>query len=187
MAKSVAYVNQVARTALLSLLLVFSGCNQDSPVAVSSPPAPVTVTSPSSTPIAAEPNDASTRTACATRVWEELVRAFNAGDAMALERTIGSAPSTPFQWVAFFDGMGRDTEYTIDGARAMLLERWSRGQRLTLISVSAGAGPSWHGGVDASVRLESRAPSLTGTAPIFGKTVVSCLAARVMVVAIGDE
>lgn len=120
-------------------------------------------------------------------MWEALVRAFNAGDAMALERVVGSAPSTPFQWVSFFDGMGRDTEYTVDGARAMLLGRWSRGQRLTLLSVDAGAGPSWHGGVDASVRLESRAPSIIGTARIVGKTVVSCLAARVMVVSIGDE
>lgn len=160
-----------------------------SPAAVSSPSAPTNVINPSSTPIPVEPDDANIRTVCATRVFEELIRAFNAGDGLALERTIGAGPldGQRFQWVSFADGMGRTTEFTAVGARTMLLERWSRGQRLTLMSVTAGAGPSWHGGVDATVRLESRAPALTATASILGKTVVSCLGARVLVLSLGDE
>jgi hypothetical protein len=168
---------------VLVLALALGGCSG----AISSPPP--AVVDPSPTPMPTEPNDANARTACATQVWEGLIRAFNAGDASALERTIGSGPLAleAFQWVSFADGMGRDTEYSAEGARRMLLERWSRGQRLTLVSVRAGPGPSWHGGVDASVRLESRAPGVSGAAPILGKTVVSCLGARVMVVSLGDE
>lgn len=168
-----------------ALALTLGGCTG----AISREPLPTNTVNPSSTHMPTEPTDASTRTACATQVWEGLIRAFNAGDSVALERTIGAGPlnGQGFQWVSLADGLGGGTEYTADGARRMLLERWSRGQRLTLQSVSAGAGPSWHGGVDASVRLESRAPSLTGAATLFGKSVVSCLGARVMVVALGVE
>ena len=158
-------------------------------MAVTSTPSATPNVTPSSAPSPVEPSDAATRTACATTVWQGLIRAFNAGDASALGATIGAGPlpSQTFQWVSFADGIGRNTEYTADGARTMLLDRWTRGQRLTLLSLEAGAGPSWHGGVDASVRLESRAPGLTGPAAISGKTVVSCLGSRVMVVSIGED
>jgi hypothetical protein len=150
---------------------------------------PVSTSSPSGTSIPVEATDASIRTACATRVLEELVSAFNAGDVAALERTIGAGPlgAQGFQWVSFHDGVGRDAEYTVEGARRMLLDRWSRGQRLTLLSVGAGEGPSWHGGVDATVRLESRAPGVSGAARIFGKTALSCIGSRVFVLSIGEE
>ena len=174
-----------ATLSALALAVMVGACGG----AVSTETLPTNTVSPSFTVMPVEPSDANVRTACATQVWEGLIRAFNAGDAVALESTIGAGPlsSQAFQWVSLFDSLGRGTEYTADGARRMLLERWSRGQRLTLVSVNAGAGPSWHGGVDASVKLESRAPGLTGTATLFGKSVVSCLGARVMVVAVGDE
>jgi hypothetical protein len=178
-----------ARAGLVTILLIGVGCTTQPPAAVSSPKSPTNVTSPSATPIPTEADNASVRTACATRVLEGLIRAFNTGDALALEKTIGSGPlgAQGFQWVSFADGMGRDSETTTDGARRMLLDRWSRGQRLTLVSVNAGAGPSWHGGVDAGVKLESRAPGLTGAASISGKTALSCVGARVYVLSLGSD
>lgn len=154
-----------------------------------SAPSPSVNLGPASTTSPVEPSDGPTRTACATAVWQRLIRAFNAGDASALDAAIGSGPtpSQAFQWVSFADALGRNTEYTAEGARKMLLERWSRGQRLTLLSLEASSGASWHGGVDASLRLESRAPSLATPAAIAGKTVVSCLGSRVVVASIGDE
>lgn len=152
-------------------------------------PSPSVSVSSASIPLPVEPADGPTRTACATAVWQGLIRAFNAGDASALEAAIGSGPipSQAFQWVSFHDALGRNAEYTAEGARKMLLERSSRGQRLTLLSLESGPGASWHGGVDASLRLESRAPGLTGPAAISGKTVVSCLGSRVVVASIGDD
>lgn len=154
-----------------------------------STPSPSVDLSPASTTPPVEPSDGPTRTACATAVWQGLIRAFNAGDASALEAVVGSGPipGQAFQWVSFADALGRNTEYTAEGARRMLLERSSRGQRLTLLSLESGPGASWHGGVDAALRLESRAPGLTGPAAISGKTVVSCLGSRVVVASIGDE
>ncbi|MDP9224077.1 MAG: hypothetical protein M3P18_09510 [Actinomycetota bacterium] len=173
------------RVALLTLVLIGAGCTET--LDTSRPTLPVTTSTPSGTPVAVEATDASRRTACATRVLEELVRAFNAGDAPALERVIGAGPigGQGFQWVSFHDGVGGDAEYTAEGARRMLLERSSRGQRLTLLGVDAGEGQSWHGGVDAAVRLESRAPGVNGAAPISGKTALSCIGSRVFVLSIG--
>jgi hypothetical protein len=172
------------RLCALAFVLTVGGCTGG----IGTPPPSLSV-SPASTPSLVEPADGPTRTACATAVWQGLVRAFNAGDASALAAAIGSGPisSQAFQWVSFHDALGRNVEYTAEGARQMLLERSSRGQRLTLLSLESGPGPSWHGGVDASLRLESRAPGLTGPAAIAGKTVVSCLGSRVVVASIGDE
>lgn len=172
------------RLCSIALAVMVGGC------AGVSTPSPSVIVSPASTPSSpVEPADGPTRTACATSVWQGLIRAFNAGDASALDAAIGSGPipSQSFQWVSFADALGRNTEYTAEGARKMLLERWSRGQRLTLLSLEAGPGASWHGGVDASLRLESRAPSLMAPAAISGKTVVSCLGSRVVVASLGDD
>lgn len=167
------------RRLILAACLICAACT----------PSPSARVDLSAQPSAVEPADAAARTACATTVWQGLIRAFNAGDASALGATIGAGPlpSQSFQWVSFGDGIGRNTEYTAEGARTMLLDRWARGQRLTLLSLESGAGPSWHGGVDASVRLESRRPGLTAPTAISGKTVVSCLGSRVMVVSIGQD
>lgn len=186
-------MSYVTRTVLLLVaLLVGVGCSVQSPTAVNRESAAGRTATPpgaASTPVPVEADDASLRTACATRVLGEFIRAFNSGDAVALERTVGSGPlgAQGFQWISFHDGLRRDAQYTAEGARKMLLERWSRGQRLTLTRVEAGAGPSWHGGVDASLWLESRAPSVAGVAPIFGKTALSCVGGRVYVLSIGDE
>ena len=70
------------------------------------------------------------------------------------------------------------------GARSMLLERWSRGQRLTLVAVIAHGEASWHGGVDAEVEFESRLPNRTAPQSVAGKTAISCVARRIFVLSL---
>lgn len=187
-------MKNVRRSALLvASLIVGLGCGMQFPTVVTTPSAPLGTISPSSAgatvPPSTEPSDATLRTACATRVLDEFIRAFNSGDKIALERVVGSAAlgTQQFRWISFHDALGRDADYTSDGARKMLLARWSLGQRLTLVSVIAIAGPSWHGGIDAAVRLESRGPGVTAAAPIHGKTALSCVGSRIYLLSIGSD
>lgn len=177
----------VLRISFVALAVSFAGCIQPSSAMNSSPP--VVVAAPTPTPVPVEVMDAPSRTACVTRVLERLIRAFNAGDASELGRIVGSGPvgAQGFQWVSMADAFGRDTGYSPDEARRMMLDRSARGQRLTLTSVVAPAGPSWHGGVDAAVKLESHQAGVVGTTSIHGKTALSCVGERVYVLSLGSE
>ena len=153
---------------------------------------------PSHSATPTEATDASVRTACATRLFEELILAFNSGDALALERTIGPGPlaTQGFQWVSMstssefgptLRGPGiNEVDYTPEGARRMLLRHSAQGERWTLVSVRAGAGPSWHGGVDAGVNLERKLAN-GQVVKTGGKTALSCIGSAIYVLSLGDE
>ena len=185
------------RLALAAILVVSVGCTS-SPVELSTPSPLDDSSKPSTSATPTESNDASVRTACAARVLEELVRALNSGDTVALERTIGSGPlgTQGFQWVSLstssefgpaLQGPGvNEVEYTPDDARRTLLRHSQQGERWTLVSVRAGDGPSWHGGVDAEVHLERR--FATGqVVKTGGKTALSCVGSAIYVLSLGDE
>lgn len=146
----------------------------------------------------AEATDAAARTACARRVLEELISAINSGDALALERTIGAGPlaTQGFQWVSLstsseygpaLRGPGvNEVDYAPEGARRILLHHWERGERWTLVSVRAGVGPSWHGGVDAEIHIERRLAD-GQVVKSGGKTALSCSGRVVYVLSLGDD
>lgn len=96
-----AVLERMKRLALAAILVVSVGC-RPSPAEVSSPSPLDNSSKPSTSATPTESNDASVRTACAARVLEELVRALNSGDTLALERAIGSGPlgTQGFQWVS---------------------------------------------------------------------------------------
>ena len=185
------------RTAAAAILVVCIGCSP-SPVRVSSPSALDNPSKPSKSATPAESNDASVRTACAVRVLDELVRAFNSGDTPALERTIGPGPlgTQSFQWVSLstssefgptLQGTGlNEVDYTPDGARRILLRHSQQGERWTLVSVRAGDGPSWHGGVDAEVHFERKLAN-GQVVKTGGKTALSCVGSAIYVLSLGDE
>ena len=145
-----------------------------------------------------EPTDATSRSACATRVLTLLVDAINARDVMAIGRVIGPGPSLSqaFQWVSMstsseagptLRGPGsNEVEYSAEGARRLLLRHAEQGERWTLATVRAGEGPSWHGGVDAELHLERQLADgrviKTG-----GKTALSCIGSAIYVLSLGDE
>lgn len=185
----------------VALLLVASACDVRLPTtdptgsahvvaltpSFAPPPQPLSTAAPERVP--PEANDAALRTACATRVLEELIRAFNVGDAAAVGRVLGPGPlaSQAFRWVSIYDALRGDAEYSDNGARQMLLERYSLGQRLKLVSVSASNGPSWHGGIDAGLRVEASLPGASAPKLLHGKTALSCVAGRIYVLSLGED
>lgn len=185
------------RLALAAILVVAVGC-RSSPAEVSGPSPLDTSSKPSISATATESNDASVRKACAARVLEELVRALNSGDTLALERAIGSGPlgTQGFQWVSLstssefgptLQGPGvNEVEYTPDGARRILLRRSQQGERWTLVSVRAGDGPTWHGGVDAEVHFDRKLAN-GQVVKTGGKTALSCVGSAIYVLSLGDE
>ncbi len=149
---------------LLVVMLALASC------APSHPMTGADVTAPTSSVRPTEALDAATRTACATRVLGELVDAINKHDAAALERLAGPSATHGFEWVSMTSSAefgptltspaaSHEVNYTPEGARLMLLTHSEGLERWTLTSVRAGAGPSWHGGVDAEVHLERRLAS----------------------------
>ena len=168
--------------------------------AASLPPASPSVShaAAASPSVASEPTDATSRSACATRVLTLLVDAINARDVMAIGRVVGPGPSgsQAFQWVSMstssefgptLRGPGsNEVEYSAEGARRLLLRHAEQGERWTLATVRAGEGPSWHGGVDAELHLERQLADgrviKTG-----GKTALSCIGSAIYVLSLGDE
>ena len=190
-------IGVVTRLVVVAILVLCVGCSA-SPASVSSPSTIDSSAKPSQSATPTEAADAKGRTACATRVLEELIRAFNSGDTLALERTIGAGPlaTQSFQWVSMstssefgptLRGPGlNEVEYTPEGARRILLRHSAQGERWTLVAVRAGDGPSWHGGVDAEVHVERKLANgqivKTG-----GKTALSCVGSVIYVLSLGDE
>jgi hypothetical protein len=81
----------VRRLTIVAILALCAGCAQ-SQVSTTTPSALVSSTKPSPTVTSSESNDATVRTACATRVVVEMIRAVNSGDAATLERLIAPGP-----------------------------------------------------------------------------------------------
>lgn len=79
-----------------------------------------------------------------------------------------------------------EVEYTPDGARRTLLRHSQLGERWTLVSVRAGDGPSWHGGVDAEVHF-ARKLANGQVVKTGGKTALSCVGSAIYVLSLGDE
>jgi hypothetical protein len=164
------------------------------------------VSSPSASPDAPagasirprEPTDAPSRTACATRVLSVLVDAINARDVAAIGQVIGPGPEVgqTFQWVSMSTSSEagptlrgsavNEVEYTPDGARRLLLQHAAKGERWTLGIIRGGAGPSWHGGVDAEVHFDRQLAD-GRTVKTAGKTALSCIASAIYVLSLGDE
>lgn len=104
-----------------------------------------------------EPRSAHARAACATMVIDQLVDAFNAGDA---ERLAGLL----------------DDAATAD----RLLARHAAGERWLVERVDADAGPSWHGAIDVTLVLTREAPDLPdGRVTATGTGVLSCVSGRI--------
>jgi hypothetical protein len=131
-------------------------------------------------------------------VLDELASAINSGDALALERLVGPGPlgAQGFQWVSMstssefgptLGGPGiNEVDYTPDGARRIPLRHSEQGERWTLVSVRAGDGPSWHGGIDAEVHFERKLAN--GQVVKTGdKTALSCIGSAIYVLSLGDE
>jgi hypothetical protein len=145
-----------------------------------------------------EPIDATSRSACATRVLTLLVDAINARDVMAIGRVIGPGPSLSqaFQWVSMSTSSeagpnlrspgANEVDYTAVGARRLLLRHAEQGERWTLRVVRAGEGPSWHGGVDAELHLERQLAD-GRVVKTGGKTALSCIGSAIYVLSLGDE
>jgi hypothetical protein len=162
------------------------------------PSGPATIARPTASGAPIEPIDASSRTGCATRVLSLLVDAINARDEMAIGRLIGPGPAMTqaFQWVSMSTSSEagptlrspgiNEVDYSPEGARRILLQHAARGERWSLGIVRAGAGPSWHGGVDAEVHFE-RTLADGRIVKTGGKTALSCLSSAIYVLSLGDE
>jgi hypothetical protein len=155
-----------------------------------------TFATPSASGAPTEPIDASSRTSCAARVLSLLVDAINARDETVVGSLIGPSPTQAFQWVSMstsseagptLRGPGvNEVDYSPEGARRILLQHAARGERWSLGIVRAGAGPSWHGGVDAEVHLE-RTLADGRIVRTGGKTALSCRSSVIYVLSLGDE
>lgn len=185
--------------AILASFVLFVACTQ-APVVVrvSSPSTHDNLAATTGSPSPTEASDASGRTACATRVLTELVRAINSSDTAAVGRTVGPGPlgAQEFQWVSLstssefgptLRGPGaNEVDYTPEGARRLLLRHAEQGEHWALVSARAGDGPSWHGGIDAEVHLE-RTMANGRVVKTGGKTALSCLGSTIYVLSLGDE
>ena len=123
-----------------------------------------------------------------------LIEAINTRNETSLELVIGSGPTSTesFQWVSMSNGNKNigpgtgETAYTPETARLLLLQHATAGERWTLGAVTAYAGPSWHGGVDAELHLERQSPS-GAVVKTSGKTALSCTASAIYVLSLGDD
>jgi hypothetical protein len=79
-----------------------------------------------------------------------------------------------------------EVDYTPIGARRILLRHSQQGERWALVSVRAGEGPSWHGGVDAEVGFE-RTLATGQVVKTNGKTALSCVGSAIYVLSLGDD
>ena len=128
-------------------------------------------------------NSASYRNACANEVFSRLVTAFNSGDGVALATIFNNETAEhPFEWVSDGSGLTFWVERSPMGAIDRLLARHAVGERWTSVVLSAGPGPSWHGGVDFSLKMERVRPDPPNpTADGVGKGALSCKSGRVYV------
>lgn len=177
----------------LAIALVLTACSDASSLARATDGPPRKDDSgPVASPPAPTPGEwsAQARTTCATALVRTLVEAVNLGDRSALERTFRPGEAEhPFQWVSMPQPSGHWVSYGAPGAVATLLERQRAGERWELVWLTSGSGPSWHGGVDFSVRLTRTAPdlaaSMTGTG--IGKGAGSCASGRIYVLSLGTD
>jgi len=160
----------------LTLALALAACT--------SPDLPNPATSPSSSAIVVPvARSAAEGTACARSVLSSFIDAFNRGDSARLMTYFKTTPGPrTFKWFytpgtpAYGPSMSQLPHY---------FATWhATGERWRLVSVDAGASPSWHGGVDFVVEIERTWPDrsmLNG-----GKGALDCDAQTIFVFALGD-
>lgn len=126
-----------------------------------------------------EPRTAAARSACATIVIDQLVDAFNAGDAAGLVGLLDDA-ATPLRAFSL-TGPGLDwVESDARRAADRFLARHAAGERWSVERVGADAGPSWHGAIDVSLVLTREASDLPdGRVKATGTAVLSCVSGRI--------
>ena len=178
----------VMRGVVLASAVLLSACSSRLGVSASATPSP--------TAALTEPLDVASRTACATRVLTALASAINASDANALEALIGPSRTHGFEWVSIssstevgpaqHSNSPSEVAYSPDKARQMLLAHAEKGERWTIVSVHASDGPSWHGGIDASVELDRELPGRE-VLKTKGKTALSCVGSVIFVLSLARD
>ena len=158
---------------LLLLAVAFAACTSTLPnVAPSTPPA-----------VVAPARSAAESTACARSVLTTFIEAFNRGDSARLATFFSKANGDmAFRWFvtpetpAGGPGAAQLTDY---------FATWhAAGERWRLVSIDAGASPSWHGGVDFGFEIERAWPDRSEINP--GKGALDCDARRIFVFSMGD-
>ena len=137
----------------------------------------------------AEPPPLTGRTGCAAQLIDSLAAAVNGGDRGTLERLFrNSEGEHPFRWVSMPLTAGYWTTYEMPEAVDTLVGRHAAGERWRVVSVHSGPGPTWHGGVDFTLRLTRTAPDLAASSlSASGKGAGSCASARIYVLSLGTE
>jgi len=122
-------------------------------------------------------------TECARSVLSSFIDAFNRGDSARLATFFSTTRGvTTFKWFvtpetpAYGPGVSQLPDY---------FGRWrAAGERWRLVSVNAGASPSWHGGVDFGLEIERSWPDRSVVNP--GKGALDCDARTLFVFALGS-
>jgi hypothetical protein len=157
----------------LVLVLVLAACSSQA------------LPTPAPAPVARAPlaRSAQESTACARSVLNSFIDAFNRGDSAQLSTFFSrSQGAMTFQWFvtpetpAYGPGIAQLPDYFATWRAA--------GERWRLVSVDAGASPSWHGGVDFGMEIERTWPDRSVINP--GKGALDCDAGKIFVFGLGD-
>jgi hypothetical protein len=144
-----------------------------------------TIDSPKvSPPPTSSAEDAESRTSCARSVLTSFIDAFNRGDGPLLATffTPGTEPRA-FQWF-YVGGLTQAYGPTLRDLPNYFAEWHAAGERWRLVSVDAGAGPSWHGGIDFGMQVERTRGEWSGV--FQGKGALECAAHRIFVFGLGS-
>ena len=159
---------------LLLLAIAFAACTSTLPNVA-----------PSTAPAVAAPatRSAAESTACARSVLTTFIEAFNRGDSARLATFFSKANGDmAFRWF-----VTPETPAGGPGAAQLpdYFATWhAAGERWRLVSIDAGASPSWHGGVDFGFEIERAWPARSEINP--GKGALDCDARRIFVFSMGD-
>jgi hypothetical protein len=144
-----------------------------------------TIDSPKASPLpTSSAEDSASRTSCARSVLTSFIDAFNSGDAAELATffTPGAEPRA-FQWF-YVGGLTPAYGPPLRDLPRYFAEWHAAGERWLLVSVDAGAGPSWHGGIDFGMRVERTHGEASGV--FQGKGALECAARRIFVFGLGS-
>ena len=101
------------------------------------------------------------------------MRAYNAGDARALDKVF--APDPQFEW--YFDQRQRGSKGTTIRVRAQLLpyfdERHSKGDSFDVVELDVRTKRGWHGGFDFEYLLDRKADDIV-PGEYHGKGAADC-------------
>src|SRR5688572_27936010 len=159
---------------LFLLIVAFAACP---------PTLPNIAPSTESVVVAPAARSAAESTACARSVLSTFIDAFNRGDSAQLATFFSKANGDmAFKW-----SVTPETPAGGPGAAQLpdYFATWhAAGERWRLVSINAGASPSWHGGVDFGFEIERAWPDRSEINP--GKGALDCDARRIFVFAMGD-